>query len=73
MASGTLPSIIGRLRYLQSLDLSQNSFSGQLPPAWGELKKLEVISLSSNQELEGEHTALEGSIWAAFVDLVLRT
>ena len=52
--TGTLPSEIGRLTELTSLNLGNlgggpfNSLTGPIPPELGELKKLEVLWLDSN-------------------------
>ena len=52
--TGTIPSEIGRLTELTSLNLGNlgggpfNSLTGPIPPELGELKKLEVLWLDSN-------------------------
>lgn len=46
--SGTIPSQLGELSFLVSLDLSNNSFHGELPPEFSRLRKLRAINLSFN-------------------------
>ncbi|MFQ6651988.1 hypothetical protein Gotur_024076, partial [Gossypium turneri] len=56
-----IPSSIGYINALQSLDLSQNSFFGNIPEQFGKLQSLEILNLSRNM--------LNGSIPKAFNDL----
>ncbi|XP_040991298.1 receptor-like protein 3 [Juglans microcarpa x Juglans regia] len=51
--SGNIPTEIGRLKMLRSVDLSQNSFSGHIPDQISELMDLETLDLSANH-LSGE-------------------
>ncbi|OEL23041.1 putative leucine-rich repeat receptor-like protein kinase [Dichanthelium oligosanthes] len=47
--SGSIPSIMGNLGYLQSmLDLSNNNLSGEIPPELGKLDMLMFINFSHN-------------------------
>ncbi|XP_070675448.1 probable leucine-rich repeat receptor-like serine/threonine-protein kinase At3g14840 [Malus domestica] len=45
---GTLPREMGRLKYLQEIDLTRNYLSGTIPPEWGSLQ-LVYISLVGNR------------------------
>lgn len=45
---GSIPTAIGGLRYLESLDLSDNSFTGALPDSLGQLVNLTHMDLSNN-------------------------
>ncbi|KAK6797352.1 hypothetical protein RDI58_005054 [Solanum bulbocastanum] len=46
--SGTIPSQLGNLSFLVSLDLSYNYFHGEFPPEFSRLRKLRAINLSFN-------------------------
>lgn len=46
--SGTIPSQLGDLSFLVSLDLSYNYFHGELPPEFSRMRKLRAINLSFN-------------------------
>ncbi|KAH0701095.1 hypothetical protein KY284_015310 [Solanum tuberosum] len=46
--SGTIPSQLGNLSFLVSLDLSYNYFHGELPLEFSRLRKLRAINLSFN-------------------------
>ncbi|XP_068499751.1 probable leucine-rich repeat receptor-like serine/threonine-protein kinase At3g14840 isoform X2 [Phaseolus vulgaris] len=50
--SGTLPSELVRLPYLQEIDLSLNYLNGTIPPQWGSMKLVNIV-LEFNQ-LSGE-------------------
>ena len=43
--SGTLPSSLGALTALQTLDMSRNNISGVIPPSLGSLTNLRVLVL----------------------------
>ena len=47
--SGTIPSELGNLAYLERLDLSGNQLRGSIRPELGNLDNLEVLSFSGNQ------------------------
>nr|CAB3457089.1 unnamed protein product [Digitaria exilis] len=46
--SGAIPTVIGELSRLQSLDMSSNSISGTIPSALGGLSHLRILDLSNN-------------------------
>lgn len=46
--NGTIPSHLGNLSLLQSLDLSHNGFTGDIPGALGRLRQLRELYLSAN-------------------------
>jgi Leucine-rich repeat (LRR) protein len=50
--AGTLPSSMGRLTALQTLDLSSNHLQGSLPASLGDMASLVLLDLDSNR-LEG--------------------
>ena len=41
--SGTIPSTIGRLGMLQTLDMSDNHLTGSIPTSLGDLKNLNYL------------------------------
>ena len=41
--SGTIPSTIGRLGMLQTLDMSDNHLTGSIPTSLGDLKNLNYV------------------------------
>ena len=41
--SGPIPAEIGKLEMLQTLDLSNNKFTGEIPGCLGDLKKLNYL------------------------------
>ena len=47
--SGSIPSELGQLQNLQSLNLQQNDLSGSIPPELGQLQNLQSLSLGGNQ------------------------
>ncbi|CAJ2659547.1 unnamed protein product [Trifolium pratense] len=47
--SGTLPSELERLRYLQEIDLTLNYLNGTIPPQWASMTNLVIISLYGNR------------------------
>ncbi|RVW13666.1 Receptor-like protein 12 [Vitis vinifera] len=49
ISKGQIPSSIGKLRQLESLDLSQNRLSGEIPTQLANLNFLSVLNLSFNQ------------------------
>lgn len=59
--TGTLPSELGDLSELVTLDLASNEVSGPIPAELGELTRLQTLSMTSNQ--------LTGSIPAELGDL----
>ncbi|XP_065867845.1 receptor-like protein EIX2 [Euphorbia lathyris] len=46
--TGGIPPSILKLRYLNTLVLSFNNFSGQLPQNWSQLQNLQVLDVSNN-------------------------
>lgn len=46
--NGSIPSQLGNLSLLQSLDLSHNGFAGHIPGALGRLRRLKELYLSAN-------------------------
>jgi hypothetical protein len=46
--SGSIPWQIGRLRWLETLDLSYNNLSGQIPQSFASLTSLSHLNLSFN-------------------------
>ncbi|KAJ8755708.1 hypothetical protein K2173_022701 [Erythroxylum novogranatense] len=67
--TGNLPSELGKLTYLQELDLSRNYLSGSIPSSLGQLRNLRILSLIANR-LNGSIPAEIGSI-ASLEELVL--
>ncbi|KAL8171910.1 hypothetical protein V2J09_023714 [Rumex salicifolius] len=59
--NGTIPTDIGRLKQLHSLDLGRNNIGGAIPDSISDLSNLEVLDLS--------HNDLTGSIPPSFVKL----
>ncbi|KAL7518176.1 hypothetical protein ACHAWX_003034 [Stephanocyclus meneghinianus] len=51
--TGTIPPEIGRLEYLEVLDMRSNSLSGTIPPELGNLRNLNEILLHYNYKLAG--------------------
>ncbi|KAE8726393.1 putative Leucine-rich repeat transmembrane protein kinase [Hibiscus syriacus] len=51
--SGTLPTNLDSLPFLQEIDLTRNYLSGNIPPQWGSASRLVNISLLGNR-LTGE-------------------
>ncbi|KAK2422676.1 putative leucine-rich repeat receptor serine/threonine-protein kinase [Trifolium repens] len=47
--SGTLPSELERLPYLQEIDLTLNYLNGTIPPQWASMTNLVIISLYGNR------------------------
>ena len=47
--SGTIPTEIGELTNLETLNLTSNNFTGEIPASFGNLINLEQLSLSQNQ------------------------
>jgi len=45
---GTIPTLIGRLFKLESIQLETNSFQGQIPSQLGELYKLKKLIVHNN-------------------------
>jgi len=41
--SGSIPSELGKLPKLQTLDLSNNFFRGEIPPSLGHLRSLQYL------------------------------
>lgn len=58
---GTIPSSIGDLEYLKSLELSFNKLAGTIPSSIGKLSKLELLALNGNN--------INGSIPSSIGDL----
>ncbi|OAY81828.1 putative LRR receptor-like serine/threonine-protein kinase IRK [Ananas comosus] len=58
--NGSIPSYICKLKYLEVLDLSNNSLSGELPECWNN-SSLSVLDLSNNN-LTGEIPSSIGSL-----------
>ncbi|WRX13862.1 Protein kinase domain - like 10 [Theobroma cacao] len=46
--SGPIPSTIGKLEKLETLDLSNNTFRGEIPTSLGDLKSLNYLRLNNN-------------------------
>ncbi|KAJ4838218.1 hypothetical protein Tsubulata_042651, partial [Turnera subulata] len=46
--TGGIPTTLGNIRVLETLDLSHNSLSREIPPNFGELYSLSVLDLSNN-------------------------
>ncbi|CAK9142411.1 unnamed protein product [Ilex paraguariensis] len=67
--SGSIPTSLGSLSYLQVLNLRQNELSGNIPYSLGGLKVIEILDLSDNQ-LEGNIPGSLG-ILSFLVDLDL--
>ncbi|CAI7898250.1 unnamed protein product, partial [Closterium sp. NIES-54] len=63
--SGTIPTTIGNLAKLETLDLSSNQLSGAIPTAIGNLSNMNYLSLSYNR--------LSGTIPAAIGKLAILT
>ncbi|CAH2076271.1 unnamed protein product [Thlaspi arvense] len=58
---GSIPSDLGSLKTLQSLDLSNNSFNGPLPVSFFNATELRLLDLSSNM-ISGEVPAAIGDL-----------
>jgi Leucine-rich repeat (LRR) protein len=41
--TGSIPSELGKLSMLQTLDLSDNFFNGKIPPSLGYLRNLQYL------------------------------
>uniref|UniRef100_A0A6N2M8I8 Leucine-rich repeat-containing N-terminal plant-type domain-containing protein n=1 Tax=Salix viminalis TaxID=40686 RepID=A0A6N2M8I8_SALVM len=46
--NGTIPSYLGNITTLRSLNIENNMFSGTVPPKLGDLVNLESLTLSAN-------------------------
>ncbi|XP_020977788.1 protein NSP-INTERACTING KINASE 1 isoform X3 [Arachis ipaensis] len=67
--TGPIPSELGKLPKLQTLDLSNNFFSGEIPPSLGHLRSLQYMRLNNNS-LHGElPESLANMTQLAFLDL----
>jgi len=47
--NGTLPTVFGEFRFLESLRFSLNEFTGNIPTEYGQLIKLENLNFSGNK------------------------
>jgi Leucine rich repeat len=63
---GTIPSTIGKLTLLESLQLQNNDFTGSIPPAFKSLSNLIDINLSSNN-LSGQ---IEGVLFQSWANVI---
>ena len=69
---GKIPSSVGSLLGIETLDLSNNSFSGELPPSLKNCTKLKFINLQDNS-LSGEIPMWFGSNHPNLIVLFLRS
>ncbi|KAM1113413.1 hypothetical protein ACFX2B_045537 [Malus domestica] len=58
--TGSIPSEIGRLKYIHVLDLSYNNFTGSIPEQISNLTNLEKLDLSYNHLSGGIPASLKG-------------
>ena len=65
---GEIPSSIGSIRRLRTLDLSGNNLTGAIPPSIGSFLRLRTLDLSDNN-LTGAIPSSTGSISALALDL----
>ncbi|CAK9168899.1 unnamed protein product [Ilex paraguariensis] len=61
--SGSIPSVIANLSYLEMLDMFYNQFTGHIPPDFGKFQNLQHLSLSGNQ-LSGNVPSSLGNLTA---------
>ncbi|XP_020977879.1 protein NSP-INTERACTING KINASE 1-like isoform X2 [Arachis ipaensis] len=67
--TGPIPSELGKLPKLQTLDLSNNFLSGEIPPSLGHLRSLQYMRLNNNS-LHGElPESLANMTQLTFLDL----
>jgi Leucine-rich repeat (LRR) protein len=69
--SGPIPSSIGRLTDLRTLDLNANALTSSLPSELAGLSKLETLNVMKNIELSGPFFEPFGMAWPNLRHLVL--
>ena len=65
---GNIPSELGKLKSLTSLDLGGNSLRGTIPSMFGELKSLETLNLSHNN-LSGNLSSFDDMTSLTSIDI----